>query len=87
MRKWDEFEEPLESYMKWFRSLEATFRDCQLQPTLKDKQLQLAAFKSKREEILKKENEIDQFTDKSHALLNSSGVDRLKPLISQISNR
>lgn len=73
--------------MKWFRLMEATFRDFQLQPTLKDKQSQLVDFKQKRETILKKENEIDQFIDKSHALLNSSGVERLKPLISQISNR
>ena len=73
--------------MKWFRSMEAAFRDQQLQPTLKEKQSRLAAFKEKRETILKKENEIDQFVDKSHTLLNCSGVERIKPLISQISNR
>lgn len=73
--------------MKWFRSMEAAFRDQQLQPTLKEKQARLASFKEKREAILKKESEIDHFIDKSHTLLNSSGVERLKPLVSQISNR
>lgn len=87
VRKWEEFEEPLESFMKWFRNMEVAFRDQQLQPTLKEKQARLSTFKEKRELILKKESEIDQFVDRSHALLNSSGVERIKPLISQISNR
>lgn len=34
-----------------------------------------------------KEKEIDDFVDCSHSLLNYSGADRIKPLISQISNR
>ena len=67
--------------------MEAAFRDQQLQPTLKEKEERLSAFKEKREVIVKREKEIDQFVDKSHGLLNSSGVERIKPLISQISNR
>lgn len=87
LQKWQEFEDQLESHTRWFRSMEAAFRDQQLQPTLKDKENQLSVFKDKRESITKQEREIDEFVDRSHGLLHSSGVDRLKPLISQISNR
>ncbi|XP_032455805.1 nesprin-1 isoform X11 [Nasonia vitripennis] len=87
LKKWEEFEEPLESFMKWFRSMESAFRDQQLQPNLSEKQHRLSALKEKREVILKKESEIDQFIDQSHVLLNTSGVERIKPLVSQISNR
>lgn len=73
--------------MKWFRLMEADFRDQQLQPSLEEKQNRLRTFKEKRETIIKMESEIDQFIDKSHGLLNSSGVERIKPIISQISNR
>lgn len=34
-----------------------------------------------------RENDIDEFVDRSHGLLHWSGADRIKPLISQISNR
>jgi len=67
--------------------MEATFRDQQLQPTLKDKEAQLRAFKEKREIIAQQEREIDEFVDKSHSLLHASGIERIKPLISQVSNR
>lgn len=87
MEKWQDFEDQLEAHTSWFRGMEAAFRDQQLQPTLKEKEGRLNAFKEKREIIVKQEKEIDQFVDKSHGLLNSSGVERIKPLISQISNR
>ncbi|XP_012271233.1 nesprin-1 isoform X8 [Orussus abietinus] len=87
LKKWQEFEDQLESHTKWFRTMEATFRDQQLQSTLEEKEARLRMFKEKRESIIKKEREIDEFVDKSHGLLNSSGVERIKPLISQISNR
>ncbi|XP_012253400.2 muscle-specific protein 300 kDa isoform X14 [Athalia rosae] len=87
LQKWQEFEDQLESHTRWFRSMEAVFRDQQLQATLKDKESQLSVFKDKRESITKQEREIDEFVDRSHGLLHSSGVDRIKPLISQISNR
>lgn len=67
--------------------MEAIFRDQQLQPTLKDKEAQLRACKEERENIARQEREIDEFVDKSHSLLHSSGVERIKPLISQVSNR
>ncbi|XP_029680499.1 nesprin-1 isoform X2 [Formica exsecta] len=87
LERWQNFEDQLEAHMKWFRSMEAIFRDQQLQPTLKDKEAQLCACKEEREIIARKEREIDEFVDKSHSLLQSSNIERIKPLISQVTNR
>ena len=87
MVKWNEFEEPLEAFMKWFRQMEAIFRDQPLQSDLEGKISQADSFKMKRDAIVKREKEIDQFVDKSHSLVNTSGVERIKPLVSQISNK
>ncbi|XP_071567068.1 muscle-specific protein 300 kDa isoform X8 [Temnothorax nylanderi] len=87
LEKWQNFEDQLEVHTKWFRSMEAAFRDQQLQPTLIDKEARLRAFKEKREIIVRQEREIDEFVDKSHSLLHASGIERIKPLISQVSNR
>lgn len=82
-----DFETNLDVKTKWFRATEVAFRDQQLQATLEQKEQQLAAFKDKRKLITDKEPEIDAFVDKSHALLHASGADKIKSLISQISNR
>lgn len=87
LQKWQDFEDKLEAHTKWFSTMEAAFRDQQLQPTLQDKEARLKALKEKRDAILKEESNIDEFVDKSHSLLHASGVERIKPMISQISNR
>ncbi|XP_043257160.1 nesprin-1 isoform X11 [Colletes gigas] len=87
LQKWQDFEDKLEAHTKWFCTMEAAFRDQQLQPTLQDKEVRLRALKEKRDSILKEESTIDEFVDKSHSLLHASGVERIKPMISQISNR
>lgn len=87
LERWQNFEDQLEAHTKWFRSMEAAFRDQQLQPTLKDKEERLRVFKEKREIIARQERVIDEFVDKSHGLLHASGIERIKPLISQVSNR
>ncbi|XP_020291842.1 nesprin-1 isoform X3 [Pseudomyrmex gracilis] len=87
LEKWQNFEDQLEVHTKWFRSMEAMFRDQQLQATLKDKEARLNAFKDKRESIAQHERKIDEFVDESHSLLHTSGIARIKPLISQVSNR
>ncbi|XP_054006700.1 muscle-specific protein 300 kDa isoform X2 [Hylaeus anthracinus] len=87
LQKWQDFEDKLEAHTKWFSAMEAAFRDQQLQPTLREKETRLATLKEKRDSILKKESKIDEFVDKSHSLLHASGVERIKPMISQISNR
>ncbi|KAF3420921.1 hypothetical protein E2986_09204 [Frieseomelitta varia] len=87
LQKWQDFEDKLEAHTKWFSTMEAAFRDQQLQPTLQDKEARLKALKEKRDAILKEESNVDEFIDKSHSLLHASGVERIKPMISQISNR
>lgn len=87
LKQWLEFEDQLDKHTKWFRTTETAFRDQQLQATLPQKEAQLEGFKRKRDLITAKEKEIDDFVDSSHSLLNYSGADRIKPLISQISNR
>lgn len=87
LEQWAEFEEQLNHHGKWFRNTEALFRDEQLQATLEQKQEQLEKYKEKRNIITDKEKEIDEFIDKSHALLHISNVERMKPQISQISNK
>ncbi|CAH1403532.1 unnamed protein product [Nezara viridula] len=85
--QWLRFEEELENHTKWFRTVEAAFRNQQPRATLEEKQEQLESYKKMRDEITDHEVKIDSFVDDSNALLSSSGVDRIKPLISQISNR
>lgn len=87
LKQWQEFEAQLEEHTKWFRAAEVKFRDQQLQASLPEKESQLKEYIAHRNLITAKEKDIDAFIDKSHALLNSSGAERIKPLISQISNR
>ncbi|XP_075225316.1 muscle-specific protein 300 kDa isoform X2 [Lycorma delicatula] len=87
LAQWNDFEKNLDIHTKWFRATEVAFRDQQLKATFEEKEEQLNAFKEKRQLITDKEKEIDAFVDKSHALLHASSADKLKPLISQISNR
>lgn len=87
LKQWHEFEAKLDEHTKWFRNTEAIFREQALQESAAKKEDVLNHIKEVRETILTKEKEIDAFTDASHSLLHSSGAERLKPLISQISNR
>lgn len=87
MDEWKEFETTLDTQTKWFRATEAVFREQKLLASLEEKAGQLASFQAQREVITKQEKAIDAFVDKSHALLNATGAERITPLISQISNR
>lgn len=87
LQQWAEFDKNLDELTKWCRATEAIFRDQQLQSSLKEKSDQLAVFKEQREKIIQKQKPIDAFMDQTHALLNNSGADRLKTLISQLTNR
>ncbi|KAG7206621.1 hypothetical protein KM043_000301 [Ampulex compressa] len=87
LERWQDFEELLESQTAWFQSMEAAFRDQQARSSLQDKEAQLRAFRERRELVLKREPKIDEFVDRSHGLLHASGIERIKPLVSQISNR
>lgn len=87
LAQWKEFESQLDAHTKWFRATEVVFRDQQLVATLEQKEDQLNSFRDKRKLIADKEAEIDAFVDKSNALLQTSGADKIKTLISQINNR
>ncbi|KAI4462171.1 muscle-specific protein [Holotrichia oblita] len=67
--------------------MEVKLRSQPLQSTLEEKQSQLDKINIDKNEITSKEKEIDAFVDKSHALVQKSGVQRIKPLISQITTR
>lgn len=87
LQQWKDFEKNLDDLTKWCRSSEAIFRDQQLQSTIGQKAKQLSVFKEQRENILQKQRLIDEFMDEASSLLNNSEADRLKPLISQLTNR
>lgn len=87
LQDWKDFEDRLDEHTKWFRSIEAVFREQKLYSTLPEKQAQLESFLAQRNLVTDREKTIDEFVDKSHVLLSSSGTERIKPLISQISNR
>lgn len=87
LQQWKDFEKNLDDLTKWCRTTEAIFRDQQLQSTLAQKSKQLGVFKEQREIILQKQKLIDEFMDEASSLLNNSEADRLKTLISQLTNR
>lgn len=87
LQQWSEFEKNLEELTKWCRAAETIFRDQPLQSTLEEKLEKLALFKEQRNNIIQKQQSFDLFMDRTHALLNQSGADGLKSMISQLSNR
>merc|ERR1712106_1136690 len=85
--QWEQFNADLSKHHAWFKVYEAIFRNQQLQGTSEEKRAKLNDYKAKREEIIQHEKTIDDFVNNSHNLLHNSGVERLKPVITQISNR
>lgn len=55
--------------------------------TLPEKESQLKIYKTEKYNVTSKEREIDAFVDTSHSLIQISNVERIKPLVTQISNR
>ncbi|XP_066158002.1 muscle-specific protein 300 kDa isoform X10 [Euwallacea fornicatus] len=87
IEKWDDYEKTLENLNQWLQKNEAAFRNQPLQASLPEKVAQLAQYQQKRQEIEVKEKEVDQFIDRAHALLRSSGVQKIKPVVTQFSVR
>lgn len=58
-----------------------------MQATLPEKEQQLNTFSDERDLIFAKEKEIDLFIDKCHSLLQVSDVQRIKPLIGQVTTK
>ncbi|KAF5292004.1 hypothetical protein FQA39_LY14121 [Lamprigera yunnana] len=87
LEQWERFEDNLRKLNDWFTTFESKFRDQPLCSTLSEKELQLKAYKNEKEEVGAKEREIDSFIDNGHVLFQTSEVQRIKPILSQISNR
>ncbi|XP_060527804.1 muscle-specific protein 300 kDa isoform X12 [Cylas formicarius] len=87
INRWDQFDKSLEELNRWIQDTEIIFRNQELQATLGEKETRLSQYQKQREIVVSQEKEIDQFVDMSHALLNSSGVQKIKPIISQVSAR
>lgn len=87
LNQWNAFEKGLDELTKWCRAAETIFRDQQLQSTIEEKAKQLETFKDQREKILQTQKPIDEFVDQAQVLLNNSGADRIKTLVSQLTNR
>ncbi|XP_017768073.1 PREDICTED: nesprin-1 [Nicrophorus vespilloides] len=87
LTQWKEFENGLEDLNNWFKTTEVKFRDQPLQTTLSEKEAKLKNISIERDSVAAKEKEIDAFIDKSHTLVQSSGSQRIKPLISNITTR
>lgn len=85
IQRWQSFEDGLEVCNQWLRQQETAFGDQALHVTLPDKEAQLVVFQSIRDTITGYEPEVDAFVDQGTALFQSSAVERLRPLISQIS--
>lgn len=87
LQRWQSFEVGLEKCNAWLRQQESSFGDQPLQVTLPDKEAQLIKFQAIRDVITGYETEVDAFVDQATALFQSSGVERMRPLISQISSK
>ncbi|KAF7272974.1 hypothetical protein GWI33_014281 [Rhynchophorus ferrugineus] len=85
--KWNDYEKTLDDLNQWIQQKETEFRSQTLQATLPEKEAQLVKYQEGRAEVEAKEKEIDQFVDKTHALFHSSGVQKIKPVLSQFSVR
>lgn len=84
---WNKFDSSIESITAWLKDMETKCRDQTLCSTLPEKEEQLQRYANLRNDIYAKEKEIDAFVDESHSLILLCGVERLKPLVIQISSR
>ncbi|KPJ06864.1 Nesprin-1 [Papilio machaon] len=84
---WNKFDSSIEDISEWLKDMETKCRDQALCSTLQEKEAQLQRYVDLRNGIHAKEKEIDSFVDDSHNLIQVSGVERLKPLVTQVSSR
>lgn len=84
---WNKFDYSIEAITEWLKDMESKCRDQNLCSTLQEKEAQLQRYVNLRNEINGKEKDIDAFVDQSHSLIQLSGVERLKPLVTQVSSR
>lgn len=84
---WNKFDVSIETITEWLKDMESKCRDQSLCSTLPEKEAQLQRYVDLRNNINAKEKEVDAFVDESHSLIQLSGTERLKPLVTQISSR
>lgn len=84
---WNKFGSSIESISEWLKNIESRCRDQSLCSMLEEKESQLQRYVELRNEINDKEKEVDIFVDESCNLIQLSGVERLKPLVTQVSGR
>ena len=87
LAQWDQFNLELKKHQDWFKKYEAIFRNQQLQNSGEEKKSKLTEYIKNRKDVVDYEKTVDDFVNNSHNLLHNSGVERLKPVITQISNR
>lgn len=87
IKQWEDFENETEILNNWLKATEMKFREQPLEATLSEKENRLKQYVKERDAIAEKEKEVDAFVDNGHSLLLVSGVQKIKPLISQINNR
>jgi len=87
MKCWKDFDTGIHEHTQWFRKQESVFRSQVLQATRAEKEHALIGFVEQRKNVTDAEKNINEFLDQSHLLLNISNVERIQPLIMQISNR
>ena len=87
LAQWDQFNADLSRHKDWFKKYEAIFRNQSLQNSAAEKAAKLEEYTVNRKDVVGYEKTVDDFVNNSHNLLHNSGVERLKPVITQISNR
>jgi nesprin-1 len=87
LAQWKQFDADMTKLANWFKLYEEIFHSQVPQGSMYEKEEQLAMFLSKRNDIIAFENNIDDFVNNSHNLLQNTGTERLKTTIMQINNR
>ncbi|CAB4070178.1 SYNE1 [Lepeophtheirus salmonis] len=85
--QWDQFHSDLDKHLEWFKKYESFFKDQTLMNNLIEKEERLKFFDKKRNDVIFYEKVIDDFVNSSHTLIQNTGAERLKPAVTQVSNR
>ena len=85
--QWKQFEDDLSKHAGWFKLYEDILKNQCLQGSQDSKKQTLDMLNDKRQDIVDYEKTIDDFVNHAHNLLQNTGAERLKPAITQVSNR
>jgi nesprin-1 len=85
--EYEQFEKELEELTKWCKVKENSFKSQELMSTTGDKEAQFNKFKTLLNEISNLEKRIDSFLENCATLIQKSGIEKIKNLSNQLSNR